>query len=219
LFGSKNYQEGNMPFLYKHFRLFFILIFLLGILWAGVPKAESDLIVKLAASEQSRAILIKEKLQLQAAMERLTKTRMQATEVSKSASLAASKDASLAQDSAASMTIIVQQAALAASTAAMVAQQQASKFNTTSMTMVFVQLLVLFGILAGFVNGALRENRRHKWAVQEAKNTFEMAKSTQKTMNALEINTNSIKDALVKVTGEKAYAEGLKDGVEKTQNK
>ena len=48
-----------------------------------------------------------------------------------------------------------------------------------------------------------------------AATTAEGVKKTQEIIEVLEKNTNSIKDALVKTTGDAAYAQGLKDGVEK----
>jgi len=78
--------------------------------------------------------------------------------------------------------------------------------------MIVAQFLVLVGVVASLVHSALSASREHKWAEEARIKAHAMAFETYKMILLLEKNTNSIKDALVKVTGEKAYAEGLKDG-------
>ena len=203
-------------FILRRFLYILTLLALLGtLLIAAESKLEADLRAKLAASEAARATALKEKADLVTVLGRLSKTNDAVKAVAQTASQSAGiaqKDAGLAQDSATSLALITQQAALAASTAALVAQQQAHTFNSNSLAMIGVQVLVLLGLLAGFANGAMRENRRHNWTVQEAAITAAMATKTQETMSALEKNTNSIKDAQIKETDEKAYAEGVKNG-------
>lgn len=76
-----------------------------------------------------------------------------------------------------------------------------------SMAMIIVQIIATAGVLVGVVYST--------WAAsRDRTRSYTMALETYKAMLLLEKNTNSIKDALVKVTGEKAYAEGLKDGTD-----
>ena len=66
----------------------------------------------------------------------------------------------------------------------------------------------------GLANNILgRENARH---IAEAKDSISQTKTAIIT---LEKQTNSIKDALVKVTGESEYAKGLKDGTDASVSK
>jgi len=44
-------------------------------------------------------------------------------------------------------------------------------------------------------------------------------RGTKRDIKLLETNTNSIKDALVKVTGEAAHAEGKLEGIKQEQDK
>jgi len=195
-------------------RVLYILTFLalLGSLWAaGESKAEADLRAKLAASEIARAAALKEKADIAAVLARLSKTNADVQAVVQTASQSAGiaqKDAGLAQDSAASLALITQQAALAASTAALVAQQQASRFNSNSMALIGVQLLILLGLFGGFANGAMRENRRHKWQVEEASASAKASAQILLTSQKTETNTNS----MVKIMRESARAEGRQEG-------
>lgn len=64
----------------------------------------------------------------------------------------------------------------------------------------------IFAATIGFVNNVLgRRNARHLEAQKDA-------------IVTLEKNTNSIKDALVKVTGESEFAKGLKRGQEESKS-
>lgn len=77
----------------------------------------------------------------------------------------------------------------------------------------FVLLLVaLIGWGAKALWSLIADGRRHRENVRITKNLDEKLSKTQESVDILEKNTNSIKDALVKVTGEKEYSRGLKDG-------
>ena len=82
------------------------------------------------------------------------------------------------------------------------------------MAMIIVQLIATMGVLVGVVYSTWSASHEHKWAHEARISAQTMALETYKAMLLLEKNTNSIKDALVKVTREAAYAEGLKDGGE-----
>ena len=100
----------------------------------------------------------------------------------------------------------------AAATGGTVTLTWSTTANANSIALICVQGLVFLGLIAGFVNSSLVSARDHKWAMEAAKKTQDTLDETHATIKELEVNTNSIKDALVKTTGEKAYAEGVKDG-------
>jgi hypothetical protein len=71
---------------------------------------------------------------------------------------------------------------------------------------VTISLIAAVGSFAATLLGVLNNILGHRNGQHIAE--------TAAHMELLEKNTNSIKDALVKVTGEKAYAEGLKAGTD-----
>ena len=160
-------------------------------------RGEVDLQEKLAASEAARALALRDKAALAAMVERLTKARGQ----SAMASGRASRDAAVAQETAENTAGIIAQAAAAAAAAAVTAQSQASKFNANSMALIYVQGLILIGILAGFVNSALISGREHRWAVASAE-------KSRTTMELIEKNTNH----MVSVMQKSAFKEGFEAG-------
>ena len=181
------------------------LIALLDILLiAGESKLEADLRAKLAVSEAARVAALKDKAALATALDRIIKTD---TTV-QSSQHTASESARIAQQNSEDQTLLIQQAAIAASTAALIAQQQAHTFNSNSIAMIAVEVLVLLGILGGFLNSAMIAARDHRWTQQARAEDRAVAKETQAAvaaikapMEELAVNTNHIKDALVKVTG------------------
>jgi len=74
-------------------------------------------------------------------------------------------------------------------------------FNANSMALIYVQGLILIGILAGFVNSALISGREHRWAVASAE-------KSRTTMDLIEKNTNH----MVSVMQKSAFKEGFEAG-------
>jgi len=72
---------------------------------------------------------------------------------------------------------------------------------------------VLLAILAAMVKiWSDRQTMQHGESITKIEKVADNQTNTQKTLGELEKNTNSMKDALVKVTGEKEFAKGLKQG-------
>ena len=203
-------------------RFLYILTFLalLGTLWAAKEsKQEVDLRARLAASETARAAALKEKAVLAEVLSRLSKTNAAVQGASQTASQSAGiaqkdaglaqKDAGLAQDAAATLASITQQAANLAATAALVAQQQAAKSNSNSRDMIWAQIVILVGLFGGFANSAMRESRRHKWAMEADKRSGEKSSEILATAQKTELNTNS----MVEIMRKSATDEGFRAGV------
>jgi len=203
-------------------RKFFYILATLALLGTFLVDAETkleiDLKAKLAASETARAAALREKADLAAVVLRLSKTADAIQSGSQTASQSAGiaqKDAGLAQDSATALALITQQAATLAASAALIAQEQAAKSNSNSRDMIWAQVVILLGLFGGFANSAMRENRRHKWALQEAKENLDRAERneerserTDKNIAKLEKNTNS----MVEIMRESATKEGRQEG-------
>ena len=192
-------------------RLAVLLLALLGLLFAGESKVETDLKAKLAASEAARSEVARNNAALVKALARI---RL-ADEATKSAQATKSgqvETTSAIDQNTESTAQMIQQAATMAAAAATIAQEQASKFNANAMAIVWVQLLVLVGMVAGFINSGLVASRTHKWAVKAEEKSAAALAATHTTMQALEKNTNSIKDALVATTAKEAFARGVKQG-------
>jgi hypothetical protein len=164
---------------------------------ATQSKVETELRARLAAAESARVLALQDKAAMTATVARLTKAREQ----SAMASGRASRDAAVAQETAENTADIIAQAATAAAAAAVTAQSQASKFNANSMALIYVQGLILIGILAGFVNSALISGREHRWAVASAE-------KSRTTMDLIEKNTNH----MVSVMQKSAFKEGFEAG-------
>jgi hypothetical protein len=76
-----------------------------------------------------------------------------------------------------------------------------------------VAQVILLAIVAGIVKAwSDRAARNHEITQAKLKEVSAAVVETKSTVAVLEKNTNSIKDALVKVTGEKFFAEGIKQG-------
>jgi len=103
-----------------------------------------------------------------------------------------------------------------------------AKFATYTML-----ITTAFGFLTLVVTQGFKiysDNQQHKWemAATDAHRKLELEKigetltgvsATKRSIETLEVNTNSIKDDLVKTTGEKEYARGVKAGEEGDANK
>jgi len=186
-----------MPTMRKAYFAMALSVLVTLVYGATQSKVETELRARLAAAESARVLALQDKAAMTATVARLTKAREQ----SAMASGRASRDAAVAQETAENTADIIAQAATAAAAAAVTAQSQASKFNANSMALIYVQGLILIGILAGFVNSALISGREHRWAVASAE-------KSRTTMDLIEKNTNH----MVSVMQKSAFKEGFEAG-------
>jgi hypothetical protein len=203
----------------KHIML--LMMTLVVVYGAVKTSTEAELREKLAASEMARAKALQaqaaavaqstelsaiiKKLMVKAGQDSTTKTGQAAQDAAVAQSTAAT-----AQNTAESTAATIQEAAAAAASAALVAQAQASRFNVNSMTLIWVQVVILVGILGGFVNSALTSGREHKWAMEAAREAREEAKGTRDVLDKVETNTNS----MVEIMRKAAFKEGFELGKE-----
>jgi len=178
--------------------------------FAADVRVEQALRAQLAASEAAREQAVREKAALAEALGNLTK---RSNNASKNAGIA-QQDAATAHEDMVSTVSILQQSADQALIAAGEAQAQARQSASSASTVIWVQIIAFAIVIAGFVNSDMVVRRNHRWLVEATERTHRDQTASNSTLSKLEVNTNSIKDALVKVTGEKAYAEGLKKGLE-----
>jgi hypothetical protein len=173
-------------------------------------KSEADLRHRLESSEAAR---VKASEEFKASLSRLSSSGAQSSQATNDASRRASIDARSAQLDSATSTAMISQAS------EMARFQSEQLRHTTIITSVGVmvsQLMVLMGIIAGFIHTALMTSRNHKWAVEKAMETERSVERQYKVIAKLEENTNSIKDALVESTEKEAYARGVLHGGSET---
>ena len=202
----------------KHIML--LMMTLVVVYGAVKTSTEAELREKLAASEmarakalQAQAAAVAQSTELSAIIKKLmAKSGQDGVKVGQAAQDAAvaQSTAATAQNTAESTAATIQEAAAAAASAALVAQAQASRFNVNSMTLIWVQVVILVGILGGFVNSALTSGREHKWAMEAAREAREEAKGTRDVLDKVETNTNS----MVEIMRKAAFKEGFELGKE-----
>src|ERR1017187_4631032 len=202
----------------KHIML--LMMTLVVVYGAVKTSTEADLREKLAASEmarakalQAQAAAVAQSTELSAIIKRLmAKSGQDGVKVGQAAQDAAvaQSTAATAQNTAESTAATIQEAAAAAASAALVAQAQASRFNINSMALIGVQVVILIGILGGFVNNALTSGREHKWAMEAHREAKEEAKGQRDVLDKVETNTNS----MVEIMRKAAFKEGFELGKE-----
>jgi hypothetical protein len=174
-------------------------------------KTEADLRHRLEVSEAART---KTAVELKSSLAKLaisnSESSSKATKATEDASLRASENAKGAQ---ADSNLVVAVLAQAAATA----QFQAAQLRSTTFGVIVVQLLVLIGLIAGFVHNAMMTKRNHRWQMEKTRASDDALQKQYAVIENLEKNTNSIKDALVVSTGKEAFARGVKAGEKKSQ--
>jgi multidrug efflux pump subunit AcrA (membrane-fusion protein) len=180
--------------------------------------------------------------QLDTALAKIAAQSSTQTQRTQAADLAAQNVASASDLAAVNVAKVAQtaqaNAALAATAAAVTlsSQQAAERSN---MALLITQVSGFMAVLAGFLYKSFTEGRDRRWSLEDARiaraelhehqttvlrNLDEVkgeahaanvaVGETRATIEVLEKNTNSIKDALVKATADISFAAGLKRGKE-----
>jgi hypothetical protein len=214
-----------------------VIVFAMAVLLTAADKrqqnSDAELRIQLAQSQAALVAAQKERDTIRESLAKAAKDRAMLAAVlarvnadSISLVVAGQETTSeIVNDNAAAARAVAEKAASEAKLAAQNAAVAATISHSQNTALMVTQCFGFLAILTGFLYQAFVAQRDRHWARHDLHEKEERDRehqaqimasneSMKKTIEVLENNTNSIKDALVKTTGEAEFAKGLKAGSE-----